>query len=280
MEQRVSLREASHHFRRALVTGATSGIGRALALWLAGRGIVVVAAGRRVERLEELRDEAARTGGVIEPLALDVTDAAAVRQRVAEIDSRHGDLDLVVANAGAGELTSARYFDWEACERILRVNVLGAAATVTAPLPGMLARGRGHLVAIASIAAVRGMPRNAAYGASKAFLRSFMESLRIDLSTTPVKTTCVFPGFVKSEMTSGNQFPMPFLLDTDEAAARIGRAIFAQQAELWFPWQMALATRALGLLPAPLWVRLARAMAPRRAEGSAKPPTPPSADSP
>jgi short-subunit dehydrogenase len=255
-------------YRRALVTGASSGIGRALALWLAGRGIVVVAAARRVDQLEELRDEAARSGGVIEPLALDVTDTAAVRARVAEIDGRHGDLDLVVANAGAGELISARHFDWEACERILRVNVLGAAATVTAPLPGMLERGRGHLVAIASIAAVRGMPRNAAYGASKAFLRSFMESLRIDLSTTPVKTTCVFPGFIKSEMTAGNKFPMPFLLETDEAAARIGRAIYAQQAELWFPWQMALATRALGLLPSPLWVRLARRMAPRRADRS------------
>jgi short-subunit dehydrogenase len=263
-------------YRRALVTGATSGIGRALALWLAGRGIVVVAAGRRVDRLEELRGEAARAGGVIEPLALDVSDAPAVHERVAEIDSRHGDLDLVVANAGAGELTSARHFDWEACERILRVNVLGAAATVTAALPGMLARGRGHLAAIASIAAVRGMPRSAAYGASKAFLRSFMESLRIDLSTTPIKTTCVFPGFVKSEMTAGNKFAMPFVLETDEAAASIGRGIFAQKAELWFPWQMALATRALGLLPSSLWVHLARKMAPRRGDRGSEPaPSPP-----
>jgi short-subunit dehydrogenase len=262
-------------YRRALVTGATSGIGRALSLWLAARGVAVTAAGRRVERLAELAAEAAaRGGGAIEPLALDVTDTAAVRERVREIDDRHGDLDLVVANAGAGQLISARRFDWDACEHILRVNVLGAAATVTAALPGMLARGRGHLVAIASIAAVRGLPKNAAYGASKAFLRSFMESLRIDLSTTPVKTTCVFPGFVKSEMTAANDFPMPFLLDTDEAAARIGRAILAKRAEIWFPWQMALATRALGLLPGSLWVRLMRKTAPRRGDRGPAPSPP------
>ena len=258
---------AAAQLRRALVTGASSGLGRALAAWLAARGVTVVAAARRRANLEELREEAARTGGVIEPLELDVADVAAVRESLVEIDGRDGGLDLVVANAGAGELTSAKKLDWEACERILRVNVLGAAATLTAALPGMLARNRGHLVAIASIAAVRGLPNNAAYGGSKAFLRSFMESLRVDLATTGVKTTCVFPGFVKSEMTAPNKFAMPFLLATDDAAARIGRAIFAQRAELWFPWQMALLGHALELIPSPLYVRLIRRTSPRRQRG-------------
>ena len=256
-------------YRRALVTGASSGIGRSLALWLAARGTIVVAAGRRRALLDELRAEAAAQGGVIEALELDVAKVAEVRERVSELDGHDGGLDLVVANAGVGVLTSARRFDWEACERTLRVNVMGAAATLTAPLPGMLARGRGHLVGIASLAAVRGLPGNGPYSASKAFLRSFMESLRLDLSTTPLRTTCVFPGFVKSEMTAGNRFPMPFLLETDDAAARIGRAILAQRAEFWFPWPMAVATRALGLLPGPLYVRLARRMNPRRDRGSA-----------
>jgi len=255
---------ATARYRRAVVTGASSGIGRSLALWLAARGVTVIAAGRRREKLDELGDEAARTGGVIEPLELDVADVAVVRERLLDLDGRDGGLDLVVANAGVGELTPARNFDWEACDSILRVNVLGAAATLTAVLPGMVARGRGHLVAIASIAAVRGLPNNAAYGASKAFLRSFMESLRIDLSATGVKTTCVFPGFVKSEMTARNRFPMPFLLEADEAAARIGRAILAQQAEFWFPWQMALPSRALGLLPSSLYARLGPWLTPRR----------------
>jgi len=258
---------AAAQLRRALVTGASSGLGRSLAAWFAARGVMVVAAARRRAKLDELRDEAARTGGVIEPLELDVADVAAVRERLAELDGRDGGLDLVVANAGAGELTSARKFDWEGCERILRVNVLGAAATLTAALPGMLARDRGHLVGIASIAAVRGLPNNAAYGASKAFLRSFMESLRVDLSTTGVKTTCVFPGFVKSEMTAPNKFAMPFLLETDDAAARIGRAILAQRAELWFPWQMALLARPLALLPSALYVRLIRRASPKRQRG-------------
>lgn len=258
---------AESRIRRALVTGASSGIGRSLALWLAARGITVFAAGRRLDRLEELREEAARAGGVIEPVELDVAQPAVVRERLAEIDGRDGGLDLVVANAGVGALTSGRKFDWEAAESILRVNVLGAAATLTAVLPGMLARGHGHLVAIASIAAVRGLPRNAAYGGSKAFLRTFMESLRLDLAATGVKTTCVFPGFVKSEMTDPNEFAMPFLLETADAAAQIGRAILAQRAELWFPWQMALPARVLTHLPTPLYVRLGRWMGRPRKRG-------------
>ncbi len=260
-------------YRRALVTGASSGIGSSLALWLAARGVTVIAAGRRRARLEELRDAAAAAtaaggaaggGGAIEPLELDLADAVAARERLAELDGRDGGLDLVVANAGVGQVTPAQKFDWEACESVLRINVQGAAATLTAALPGMLARGRGHLVAISSIAAVRGFPANAAYGGSKAFLRHFMESLRLDLAGTGIKTTCVFPGFVKSEMTASNRFPMPFLLETDEAAARIGRAIFAQQAELWFPWQMALPARVLGLLPSGLYARLGPWLSPRR----------------
>ncbi len=262
---------AAAEYRRALVTGATSGIGRSLALWLAGRGITVIAAGRRRARLDALCAEAAATGRAIEPLELDVADTAAVRERLRDLDGRDGGLDLVVANAGVGKLNSARKLDWEACEEILRVNVLGAAATLTAALPGMLARRRGHLAAVSSIAAVRGLPANAAYGSSKAFLRSFMESLRIDLAGTGVATTCVFPGFVKSEMTAGNDFAMPFLLDTEDAAERIGRALLARQAELWFPWQMGLAGRALGLLPSALWVRLGRRMSPRRQARAAPP---------
>lgn len=97
--------------------------------------------------------------------------------------------------------------------------------------------------------------------------RSFMESLRVDLSTTGVRTTCVFPGFVKSEMTAPNEFPMPFLLETDDAAARIGRAILARRAELWFPWQMALLARPLALLPSGLYVRLIRRTGPKRQRG-------------
>ena len=132
---------ATARYRRAVVTGASSGIGRSLALWLAARGVTVIAAGRRREKLDELGDEAARTGGVIEPLELDVADVAVVRERLLDLDGRDGGLDLVVANAGVGELTPARNFDWEACDSILRVNVLGAAATLTAVLPGMVARG-------------------------------------------------------------------------------------------------------------------------------------------
>jgi short-subunit dehydrogenase len=254
----------TRNYKRALVTGASSGIGRALALWLAARGVTVIGAGRRLDKLEGLREEAGRSGGRVEVLELDVRDTAAVRERVRELDGREGGLDLVVANAGVGQIGSARKFDWEDCESTVRVNVLGAAATLTAALPGMLERRRGHLVGIASIAAVRGLPANAAYSSSKAFLRNFMESLRVDLAGTGVTTTCVFPGFVKSEMTAGATFPMPFLLGTEAAAAKIGKGILAGRGEIWFPWQMVLAARALRLLPSPLYARLGSRMSPRR----------------
>src|ERR1700720_3402467 len=106
---------AAAQLRRALVTGASSGLGRSLAAWLAARGVTVVAAARRRAKLDELREEAARTGGGIEPLELDVADVAAVRERLLEVDGREGGLDLVVANAGAGEPTPARKLDWETC---------------------------------------------------------------------------------------------------------------------------------------------------------------------
>ncbi|HEX9967714.1 MAG TPA: SDR family NAD(P)-dependent oxidoreductase [Solirubrobacterales bacterium] len=258
-------------YRTALVTGASSGIGRALALWLAARGTTVYAAGRRAERLQALRDEAARGGGRIEPVVLDVGDVEAVRACVRELDGVDGGLDLVVANAGFGAHTPATDFRWDLCEKVVRVNVLGAAATLAAALPGMVERDRGHLVAIASLAAFRGLPKDAAYGASKAFLRSFMESLRVDLQATNVRTTCIFPGFVKSEMTAHNTFRMPFLLETDAAAARIGRAILAGKAQYSFPWQLAAFVHFLRVLPTGLYDRIARRMNPTRARSGSAP---------
>jgi short-subunit dehydrogenase len=216
-----------------------------LALWFARRGVKVYAAARRRENLEALASEAHAAGAHIQPVELDVTHAADTLARLRELDEACGGLELVIANAGFNQPTSGKRIKWEAVKQTIDVNVTGATATLCAVLPQMVERKRGHLVGVASLAAFRGMGRNAAYSASKAYLSTFMESLRVDLKGTGVNVTCLYPGFVKSEMTAKNKFTMPFLLETEEAVELMGRAILRGETQYAFPWQMA---RLMGLV--------------------------------
>jgi len=249
---------AEMSYRTALVTGASSGLGRGLALWLAKRGLRVFAAGRRIPQLQALADEAQAAGATVEPLELDVTRTEAHLERLRELDSECGGLDLVVANAGVGGVTHGKRLEWDKVRAIIDTNVTGAAATLTAVLPRMVERRRGHVVGISSLAAHRGLAGHAAYSASKAFLATFMESLRVDLSSTGVRVTTIYPGFVKSEMTADNHFPMPFLMETDAAVELMGTAILRGETELSFPWQLALPSRLAKVLPNPLFDAAAR----------------------
>jgi len=245
-------------YRSALITGASSGIGRALALWFARRGTIVRAAARRREALDTLVEEARSAGGRVLPFALDVTDTEATIRLVRTLDEECGGLDLVVANAGISVATDGRRLDWSDVERILHVNVLGAAATLSAALPAMVSRGRGHLVGVSSLAAWRGMPRFSAYCGSKAFLSVFLEGLRVDLRKVGVRVTSIHPGYVKSEITAGREGRMAFLLETDDAADRMGRAIVRGERVFSFPWQLHLVARLVRGLPDGLFDRLAR----------------------
>ncbi|HEX8433519.1 SDR family NAD(P)-dependent oxidoreductase [Archangium sp.] len=236
-------------YRTALVTGASSGLGRGLALWLGKRGVKVYAAARRRAHLEALAQEARATGAHIEPVELDVSHAEATLERIRELDAACDGLDLVVANAGVGGQTHALNFPWEHAKKIIDVNVTGAVATLSAVLPRMVERNRGHLVGVSSLASCRGLPHNAAYSASKAFLNTFLESLRVDLHGTGVRVTCIKPGFVKTEMTAGTQHIMPFLLETEPAVELMARAILRGEDEYGFPWQMARAVEVAKLAP-------------------------------
>lgn len=239
-------------YRTALVTGASSGLGRGLALWLGRRGVRVYAAARRRALLEELAREAKAAGAQVEPVELDVSQAELTHTRVRQLDDECGGLDLVVANAAVGWQTDARHFDWERAKQVVDVNVSGAVATLSAVLPRMVERDRGHLVGISSLASCRGLPQNAAYSASKAFLDTFLESLRVDLHGTHVRVTCIKPGFVRTEMTAGIRHPMPLRMEPDEAVERMGRALLRAPAEYGFPWPMA---RAVELVRwAPRWL--------------------------
>ncbi len=244
--------------RTVLITGGSSGIGRALALWFAKRGARVFAAARRKDALNALAQEAAAAGATVEPVVLDVADADAVLSTVQRLDEESGGLDVVVANAGVGGETYAKRLHWPTLEQQIRVNVTGAAATLTAALPGMVRRGKGQLAGISSLAAFRGMPRSAGYCASKAYLATFLEGLRNDLAGTGVGVTCVFPGFVRSELTAKNSHKMPFLMEPEAAAEKIGKALLKGSRNLSFPWQLAATAHTSRLLPGPIYEAASR----------------------
>jgi short-subunit dehydrogenase len=238
-------------YKQALVTGASSGLGRGLAKWLALRGCHVFAIARRTERLDELKAEL--PPGAIDAVALDVTDAGATLETVSRIDEESRGLDLVVANAGVGGQIDVAKPDWKVLERIIAANVTGASATLMAAAPGMVRRGHGHLVGVSSVASFRGLPGNGGYCGSKAYLAVFLEGLRLDLKRHGVKVTAIHPGFVKSEMTAKNRFKMPFLLETDDAVNRMGRAIVRGARTYVFPWQMKLLINTARALPDALY---------------------------
>jgi short-subunit dehydrogenase len=225
-------------YKNALVTGASSGLGRGLARWLAHRGCHVFAAARRMDRLEELKGQAPPNS--VEAVSMDVADAPSTLATISKIDQTCGGLDLVVANAGIGDALDVRNPNWQRMERLISVNVTGATATLLGAISGMVSRGHGHLVGISSVAAYRGLPKNAGYCASKAFVSVFLEGLRVDLKRHGVKVTAILPGFVNTELNAKSKNPMPFLLQEDDAVDRIGRAIVRGARKYVFPWQMAL----------------------------------------
>ncbi len=246
--------------RSVFITGASSGLGRGLALHYARAGATVHAAARRQARLEALAAEVARAEapGRIVPVELDVTDAAAQAAAIARAEEEAGGaLDLVVANAGVGEPTPATRMEWRTVKRVLDVNVSAACVTLAAALPAMVARGEGTLVAVSSLAAFRGFPGSAAYCASKAALHAFMESLRVDLRGSGVRALTVYPGFVKTELTAKNRFFMPFLMELDDAVRIMAKGIARGDPVVLFPAPMSAAARALAMLPRFLYEPLA-----------------------
>jgi NAD(P)-dependent dehydrogenase (short-subunit alcohol dehydrogenase family) len=245
-------------FRTALVTGASSGLGRELSRSLARRGTRVVLAARGAERLASLADEITAAGGRADVQVLDVTDTDAVDAAVKRWEAETGGLELVVANAGIGAARPAPELTRADVESVLAVNLTGAAATLLAALPGMLARGHGTLVGMSSLAAYRGLPGAGSYCASKAGLSTLLETLRADLDGTGVRVVDVRPGYVRTPMTAGLSPRMPFVLDLDEAVPRLVRGIERGGPLVTLPAAPALLMRLVGVLPGPLYRGLLR----------------------
>lgn len=189
---------------------------------------------------------------------LDVTDATAVREAAADFIGRAGAPDRVIANAGIsiGTLTQEAS-DLPVFERVMAVNVLGMLNTFQPFIGPMTAAGGGTLAGIASVAGIRGLPGASAYSASKAAAISYLESLRGDLRGTGVKVVTVAPGYIETPMTAINTYRMPFILGVDEGARRIVRVIEAGRSYAVVPWQMAIVSRLMRLLPNPVFDALA-----------------------
>jgi short-subunit dehydrogenase len=238
-----------------IITGASSGIGRALALRLGSEGYRVGLIARRRAELEAVASQIA----MAVPAVADVGDRDALRAAIAEVEDRLGPAQVMVANAGFGMPTRLNPLNIADVEQTIRVNLMGVIYSVEAVLPGMLARGVGHLLAISSLAAFKGLPGESAYCASKAAVNAYMEGLRIALRTKGVVVTTVCPGFVQTAMAPMESAATPFLMSADAAAQRIARLIARRRGGVVrFPMPMAFLTSVIARLPDAVVARLVR----------------------
>jgi short-subunit dehydrogenase len=237
------------HNKTVLITGASSGIGKGLALEIAARGGRLALLARREDVLSEIVEEIKAQNGTAIAVTADVRDSKAVRAAADRVRAELGPIDVLIANAGIGTTNPASQLDPEQVAEVIDINVLGAVNSVAAVLPEMAERDSGQLVAMSSLAGYRGVAKSAAYCASKAALSSFFESLRIDLRHTGVTVTILHPGFIKTPLTAGRAAKMPYLMELDDAVKKIVTAIEKGKKSYAFPWQLATIVRAGMIMP-------------------------------
>ena len=247
--------------RRVFITGASTGIGAALARHYAGADSAIGLSARRRDLLERL---AADLPGQCAIYPADITDTPALETAAKDFLARYGTPDLVIANAGVSVGTHGDELqDVDKLRRVLDVNVAGLAATLAAFAPAMRAARRGTLCGIASVAGFRGLPGAGAYSSSKAAAITWLEALRAELAGSGVSVVTICPGYIDTPMTQVNRYRMPFLISADDAARRIARAIEARRRLSVIPWQMAIVTSLMRAMPGWLYDRLV-ARAPRK----------------
>jgi NAD(P)-dependent dehydrogenase (short-subunit alcohol dehydrogenase family) len=244
----------------AWVTGAGSGIGRALARRLAQTGWTVAASARTASDLDTL---AAEVPGKITAFQLDVTDAAACVETARQIEAALGPVDLAVFNAGSYFPTTAEDFSVENFRRTVNVNLMGEVNCMGGVVPSMRARRAGHIVLMGSLTGLVGLPTAASYGATKAALNSIAQAFKPDFERFGITISVINPGFVKTPLTDKNRFPMPFLISVDAAVDHILRGIARQRFDISFPWQMSFLVRLLAALPDRAKFAITRRMLPR-----------------
>jgi len=232
---------------RVIITGASSGIGTALAKYYAQRGATLGLIARRRTELEQFKS---RLSATVEIYPADVRDAAALQAAASDFIAKHGCPDIVIANAGVsvGTLTQMPE-DLTAFQDVFDINVMGMVKTFQPFIEPMRKARSGILVGIASVAGYRGLPGSAAYSASKAAAISYLESLRVELKTSGIRVVTICPGYIATPMTAKNPYPMPFLIDADTAAHKFARVIKSGKNYAVVPWQMAIVARVMRLIP-------------------------------
>lgn len=241
--------------RCILITGASSGLGRALALAYAADGVRLILGGRDPDRLADVANACRGRGADVETTIVDVVDRDAMAAWVETADRTRA-LDLIIANAGISGGTGGRGEDSAQTRAIMATNVDGVLNTVLPAIPAMRDRGHGQVALVSSLAGILAMPGAPAYSASKAAVRAWGESLRGWLGRHGVHVSVICPGFIDTPLTRDNRYSMPFLIDADRAARIIVRALSRNQGMIVFPWPMAALVRFLAALPAALRTRL------------------------
>ena len=236
------------------ITGASSGIGEAMARFYAKRGVQLGLVARRGDFLERLAAELEPRPAVY---ALDVRDAPALKNAADDFIARFGVPDVVIANAGVsrGTLTDIED-DLKVFQEVFDINVMGMVNTFHAFVAPMKRQRRGTLVGISSVAGFRGIPGGGAYSASKAAAIRYCESLRVELRGDGISVVTICPGYIRTPMTAVNKFKMPFLIGVDEAVVRFARAIDSKTSFTVIPWSMGIAARILRVVPNWLYDRV------------------------
>lgn len=240
------------------ITGASSGIGAALAVEAGTEGARVALMARRVDELEDIARQVRDRGGDAMVVPMDVSIHEDVLRAFQVVRDEWGIPDVVIANAGVGKPSSVRKMRMQEITQLFQVNYFGVLHAADAVLNPMIERGSGRFAAVSSLAGWRGLPLSGSYSASKAAVTAWMEASRVELQNTGVHLTTVHPGFVRTPMTAKNRFPMPFLMDADRASRIIYRGILSGQSEVNFPFGTAALMRVARHLPNPVYDRVIR----------------------
>lgn len=240
------------------LTGASSGIGEGLAMAVAKKGAALGLVARRMELLHDLKKKCENVGGTARAFAVDVTDENPMQAAADDMIAEFGRIDMLIANAGiGGNDADTRALKPASVKKVIDTNLIGAVNSVHAVLPQMLRQGSGHLVAISSLAGIRGLPKSAAYSASKAGMTAFFESVRLDTKHSGIDVTIIHPGFIRTPLTAGRANNMPFLMELENAIPLFIKAIEKKKKFSAFPWQLATIVRAGKFMPAWLYDRIA-----------------------
>lgn len=246
----------------AWVTGASSGIGRDIALQLSSAGVKVAVTSRSGDKLDEL---AALSSNII-AVPSDVASLSDMAQAHERIRAEFGQIDLAILNAGVWDQSPASRFDAGRAAASMAVNYGGVANGLEPLIREMVQRKSGHIAIMASVAGYRGLPKAAYYAPGKAAAISLAEVLNGELPRHGIKVSIINPGFVETPMTALNDFPMPFIIKSDDAARRTLRGLAKGKFEIVFPWRMMITMKLMRLLPYPVYFWLMRNVAASAAE--------------